>query len=669
MYEQPPPADSVALTALTAWLDLSLGRCLLRRTGSPAAGVPGWSVSARDVLTRLGFAAAPEPGNRESGNDAAERLAAADDLIIRTRAALPAALTRVAAEFTLSDTELRLLCLVLAPELDGRYGTAVAVLQDDMSRRRPGLTLLAELIRQPALTAWDLRCTAAARMLGIGLLRPAAPAGTSAVDAGLAPSPAVVALLTYPSASDVARAAAAIGARHLPPVAGAEPSGEEAALAARLRPGTVLRLIDAGPWFHRVAAAAGVPLIDGDLATVEPGPDRADAVTDWTVLGRLIGSGVSVRHAGPAEHAALTRAAGTVRILAVDTGITAELLRAPLVTINQRAHWWTSAAARADAGLSAAGIRRLATTALVEPEQMAWALSTVDPGAAETVLAQVQRAARDLTRAALPAGVQQVEPAYDWDDIVLPAALEDLLKGIAAHVLHAGRVLHEWGFAGRLPYGNGVVALFSGPSGTGKTMAAQIIAGDLGVDLFHVDLSRTISKYIGETEKNLDAVFDAAERAGAVLLFDEADALFGKRTEVKDAHDRHANVEVAYLLQRMESFRGLAILTTNAKQNIDGAFVRRLRFVADFTMPTAADRRGIWRKAFPDDAPIDAGLNLDPLANRLPIPGGSIQNIALHAAFQAAANDGRIDADAISTAARRELHKIGMLNAERDLKP
>src|SRR5262249_22129092 len=154
---------------------------------------------------------------------------------------------------------------------------------------------------------------------------------------------------------------------------------------------------------------------------------------------------------------------------------------------------------------------------------------------------------------------------------------KELLQAIPGHVLHAGRVLEEWGFADRLPYGLGVAALFSGPSGTGKTMAAQIIAGALGVDLLQVDHSKTNSKYIGETEKNLDAIFDLGERSGAVLLFDEADAIFGKRTEISDAHDRYANVEVAYLLQRMESFRGLAVLTTNMKQNIDDGFVRRLR--------------------------------------------------------------------------------------------
>ena len=263
-------------------------------------------------------------------------------------------------------------------------------------------------------------------------------------------------------------------------------------------------------------------------------------------------------------------------------------------------------------------------------------------------MAAVQRAARELSSTPRPQGVRQIVPTYTWDDIVLSDARKELLQTIPLHVLQAGRVLEEWGFASRIPYGQGVAALFSGPSGTGKTMAAQIIAGALGVDLLQVDLSKTISKYIGETEKNLDRIFDAAEGAGSVLLFDEADAIFGKRTEIKDAHDRHANVEVAYLLQRMEAFRGLAVLTTNFKQNIDDAFVRRLRFVIEFALPTAPERERIWRKAFPALAPLAADVDVALLAGRLQIPGGSIQNIALHAAFLAAAAGGPITAAARS---------------------
>ncbi|MFC8130897.1 ATP-binding protein [Streptomyces sp. NPDC057302] len=656
MYSQSPPADSVALTPLTAWLDLSLGRCLLRRLGPEASGVPGWSVSPRDALGRLGIT--PQPN---AAADVATRQAEADDLLVRTRSILPVRIAQVAETFALSDTELRLLCLVLAPELDGRYSTVIGVLQDDLHHRRPGLTLLAELMPQPT-TVWDLRCTAYASMVTAGLLRPDTTTGAPTVDAGIAPADAVVAHLLAPSAD---KAAVAIGARYRPPGGDIELSAEETEMARRLRRHTVVRLADAGSWFERLAASIDVPLIIGDLTTVEA---RGDAVADWTVLSRLTHSGLMLRGAGPSEHHWLITASETVRLVAADSDLlTGLLLRAPVVTSTQRARWWSSAATRGGLDLGPADIRRLAATSLIDPEQMDRILATTPCADGESHVAQVQRAARDLSRTGLPPGVRQVEPVYGWNDIVLAEERKHLLKAIPAHVLHAGRVLQEWGFAGRLPYGHGVVALFAGPSGTGKTMAAQIIARELGVDLFHIDLSKTISKYIGETEKNLEAVFDAAERAGAVLLFDEADALFGKRTEVKDAHDRHANVEVSYLLQRMESFRGLAILTSNVKQNIDGAFVRRLRFVVDFTMPTAAERRSIWRKAFPGDAPLAREVDIDPLANRLAIPGGSIQNIALHAAFLAAPSGDPISPDAVLAATRRELHKIGMLSAERDL--
>lgn len=268
-----------------------------------------------------------------------------------------------------------------------------------------------------------------------------------------------------------------------------------------------------------------------------------------------------------------------------------------------------------------------------------------------------------MSRCELPPGVRRIEPVYGWRDIVVGDENRALLESISQHVLYEGRVMEEWGFSTRVTYGRGVSALFSGPSGTGKTMAAQIIAKDLGVDLLQVDLSKTVSKYIGDTEKNLDRVFEAAECNGSVLLFDEADAIFGRRTEIKDAHDRHANVEVAYLLQRLEEFRGLTILTTNMKRNIDDAFARRLRFVIDFALPTAAERVRIWRQAFPEGVLADGDPDIATVASRLPIAGGSIQNIALHAAFLAAPDGGPIGIEHVFAAIRRELLKMGMRSA------
>jgi AAA+ superfamily predicted ATPase len=259
-------------------------------------------------------------------------------------------------------------------------------------------------------------------------------------------------------------------------------------------------------------------------------------------------------------------------------------------------------------------------------------------------------------RPRLEALAQRVRPAATWDDLVLPEPQRQILAQIAVHVRRRARVYGDWGFAARSSRGLGVSALFSGPSGTGKTMAAEVLANELGLDLFRIDLSSVVSKYIGETEKNLRRVFDAAEEGGAILLFDEADALFGKRSEVKDSHDRHANIEVGYLLQRMEAYRGLAVLTTNLKDSLDPAFLRRLRFVVQFPFPDAAQREEIWRRVFPQETPVEG---LDPkLLARLGVAGGNILNIALSAAFLAADQGEPVRMGHLLRAARSEYAKI-----------
>jgi hypothetical protein len=243
-------------------------------------------------------------------------------------------------------------------------------------------------------------------------------------------------------------------------------------------------------------------------------------------------------------------------------------------------------------------------------------------------------ACRSQARPRMDDLAQRIQPAAGWNDIVLPADQLRLLRDVSAHVRQRARVYEEWGFGKRGSRGLGISALFAGASGTGKTMAAEVIAGELNLDLYRVDLSQVVSKYIGETEKNLRRIFDAAEEGGTVLLFDEADALFGKRSEVKDSHDRYANLEVSYLLQRMEQYRGLAILTTNMRNALDTAFLRRLRFIVEFPFPGPAERAEIWRRIFPPATPTE-GLDILRLA-RLNVPGGVIRNIALNAAFTAA---------------------------------
>jgi winged helix domain-containing protein/ATPase family protein associated with various cellular activities (AAA) len=253
-----------------------------------------------------------------------------------------------------------------------------------------------------------------------------------------------------------------------------------------------------------------------------------------------------------------------------------------------------------------------------------------------------------------------------WDDLVLRADDLAVLHAIADQVRQRPTVYDEWGFRDRMDRGLGVSALFAGDSGTGKTMAAGVIANDLGLDLYHIDLSAVVSKYIGETEKNLRRLFDAADAGGAILFFDEADALFGKRSEVKDSHDRYANIEINYLLQRMEAYHGLAILATNMKTALDRAFMRRLRFVVDFQFPGAPERRAIWEGVFPARTPLE-GLDAERLA-RLVLTGGSIHSIALNAAFLAAQEGGPVTMALILRAARAELRKLDRPFSEADFR-
>lgn len=257
---------------------------------------------------------------------------------------------------------------------------------------------------------------------------------------------------------------------------------------------------------------------------------------------------------------------------------------------------------------------------------------------------------------------RRIEPEAGWEDLVLHERQLRILREIVAHVRQRGTVHQEWGFARTLRRGLGVTALFAGGSGTGKTLAAEVMAKELGLDLFVIDLSQVVSKYIGETEKNLRKVFDAAERGGALLLFDEADALFGKRSEVKDSHDRYANLEVSYLLMRMEAYRGLAILTTNMKKALDTAFMRRIRFVVDFPFPGESERAEIWRRVLPAQAPVK-DIEPERLA-QLTVAGGSIRNIALAGAFLAAEEGESLRMRHMLAAARTEYLKL-----ERSLTP
>ena len=279
-----------------------------------------------------------------------------------------------------------------------------------------------------------------------------------------------------------------------------------------------------------------------------------------------------------------------------------------------------------------------------------------------TLADSLWQACRLQARPRLDDLAQRIEPAATWEELALPDLQRDVLRQVAIHVRERMVVYEKWGFAEKGQRGLGISALLAGSSGTGKTMAAEVLAGELSLDLYRIDLSAVVSKYIGETEKNLRRVFAAAEAGGTILLFDEADALFGKRTAVQDSHDRHANIEVSYLLQRMEAYRGLAILTTNMLSALDAAFLRRIRFVVDFPFPDAELRAEIWRKIFPQATPTE-GLDEEKLA-QLNVAGGTIRNIAMNSAFLAADGGEPVGMEHVLRAAKGEYAKL-----KKDLTP
>jgi len=284
------------------------------------------------------------------------------------------------------------------------------------------------------------------------------------------------------------------------------------------------------------------------------------------------------------------------------------------------------------------------------------ALALKAPAESGSLSDRVWDLCRDLTRPRLDSLAQRLDVKATWDDLVLPDEQTTLMRQIATQVRERHKVYGEWGFSRKMNRGFGISALFTGESGTGKTMAAEVIANDLRLNLYRIDLSAVVSKYIGETEKNLRKLFDAAEQGGAILFFDEADALFGKRSEVKDSHDRYANIEINYLLQRMEAFTGLAILATNMRTALDPAFMRRLRFVVNFRFPDPEERKLIWQKALPAQTPKEE-LDYGRLA-RLTITGGNIHSIALNAAFLAAQTGKPVTVPLLLSAARTELRKL-----------
>jgi hypothetical protein len=598
----------------------------------------------------------------------------------------PTALERLCDRFGLSAFERNVLLLVAGMELDGRF-PGLCARAGGRGEEPPTFALALALFDDPS---WAALAPAAPlrhwRLVEMGK-------GASLVQTPLRIDQHVLDYLT--------------GQQHADPrlVALAEPlpdpdvlAPSQARLAERIallwsEAGDALPIIQLagpsdGPATRAVAAAAcrqlglglsalsaaALPLGADELETVLRLAERHAMLTGSAVLLACDGAG----EPEPARESAIARLVERLDapLLLAGRKRRASALR-PLLSFDvakptiaeQQAIWHAALGGDADT-LPAA--RRLATQFHLEPGAIRAACAdaraelALAARAADALAAAVWECCRAQARPQLDDLAQRIAVKADWPELILPEPQQHTLRVIAAQLRHRATVHHDWGFAAQSERGLGLAVLFAGSSGTGKTMAAEVLARHLDLDLYRVDLSAVVSKYIGETEKNLRKVFDAAEEGGAILLFDEADALFGKRTEVRDSHDRHANVEISYLLQRVETYRGLAILTTNMKEALDPAFLRRLRFIVSFPFPGPDLRARIWARMFPAAAPT-RGLDATRLA-QLAVSGGQIRNIALNAAFLAAEAGRPVGMADILAAARAEYVKLEKTLSDAEIK-
>jgi SpoVK/Ycf46/Vps4 family AAA+-type ATPase len=576
----------------------------------------------------------------------------------------------------LDALDAAVLTVCAAPELHPRYGRLFAYLQDDVTRKLPSPRLVASLLAGDGVEVADvLACfTPDAAVLRSGAIRLLTPEpGTALADRPIKLADRLAAFLL--GASRLADAATGFQLRGVAPHPAAGRADVIAHVALLLAAETRLPLVVSGPDAAMiVAGAARAPVLLLGAREL----DRPDALADAR-LAAALEQGVlcvdGLDDLTPAERSRLLRsidegpgrtilvAASRREALALSDR-TALLVDVPYPSFAERKHAWEELTRAADQ-------REVAAKFRLSIEQIAAAaevslIAARTRGEATPSPADLDLGARHASSSRLGELATRLEPGYGFADLVLPDRQLDMLRSISAYLRHRDRVLAEWGYEATVSRTQGLKVLFAGESGTGKTMAAQVLGAELGLDLFRVDLATIVSKYIGETEKNLERIFTAAHGSNAILFFDEADALFGKRSEVSDSHDRYANIEVAYLLQRMEGYPGAVILATNFRRNIDDAFVRRLDFVIDFPFPEAEDRRRIWRLVLPPTAPVADDVDLDFLANQFKLSGGAIRNCSLAAAFRAADEDSQIEMRHLVRAVAQEYGKQGRLTLEAD---
>ncbi len=598
-------------------------------------------------------------------------------------------------EFELSDAEVDALLIAFAPEVDLRYERLYAFLQDDVTRKRPTVHLILNLLTTSFAEQLRLRTLfeSNSRLVRFGLIECYGEDGQPLLSQFVRPTPRITAYLLENDGVDEAIERHA--RLHSAPFEVLAADYFSPALTqylqqtAKRAPLFALRgKYGVGKW---AAAQLIADAIDSDLL-------RIDVTTlHESDVGLYKGLQLALRDARLNQ--AVVYVAGWDTLLKDDkppSAILHMLLTYPYCVITAGESQWQpiereinrpilaltltppafaerltlwQRLTSADKLAKDVNLHNVATHFRFTPGQIIDAVATARDTATwrDEVIRQqdLLTASRFHSNQRLSSVAVKITPRYGWSDIILPADTLAQLHEAVAMVKQRPIVYEQWGFERKQSLGKGMNALFVGDPGTGKTMSAEIVANDLGLDLYKIDLSMMVSKYIGETEKNIGRVFDEATTSNAILFFDEADAIFGKRSEVKDSHDRHANIEVSYLLQRMETFDGVVILATNLRANIDEAFTRRLHFAIQFPFPDIEDRERIWRVTFPSETPLAANIDFSLLARRFRLAGGSIRNIVLASAFIAAqAGAAQVEMQHILHAARREHQKIGRLIKE-----
>jgi hypothetical protein len=598
----------------------------------------------------------------------------------------------------LTEFDVDVILLALGPELDARYERIYAFLQDDVTRKRPTIDLALNLFcasaeerlkrRERFSPASPLRRNALIRLENEGAV--SFPGRAIALDERVASF-----LLGSPAIDERLSPFIRIEEPRRQEIGDGFPSGLDNLIrrcnASRER--LLLCFHDASAATRRAAAlelagALDARLLIVDVARALPATESADKLfrlivrEAWLQDAILFLDEANVIDANAAK--ALDNALvapGGVLVLSTpgpwcaETGALAHVLniRFDLPSWESRHAWWQIELERAGLPAGAEMLDRLASSYRLDRAQISKAVAVArqrERLSSGDAMDKIFGAARAQTGDALTGLARKIIPVNRWNDLVLPVDVVAHLREIASRALGQHQVLQRWGFDRKLSSGKGVTALFCGASGTGKTLAAEILAQELSLDLYKIELAGVVSKWIGETEQNLDRIFTAAEGANAILLFDEADALFGKRSEVHHSSlDRYANLEISYLLQKMEQFDGIAILATNLRQNLDDAFLRRLAFTVQFPFPDVASRRRIWAEIWPPQTPLDSEIDFDWLAGRFVLSGGNIRNIALAGAYLAAEENSAVTMAHLIHGTRREFQKMGKILSHDELAP